>query len=142
MAHTRSKARIEREVSLFELASAYERGDISAYKEAVRPDVALTLTGSSQLAGTYHGYEAFGRYLRVLRRVMRSAGKLVTFDHDGNVTVFKQVMVVSSPKHDAEITLFVRVQYDEEGRIETFLVVPEDQGLFDHVIDTAVAHSA
>jgi hypothetical protein len=36
------------------------------------------------------------------------------------------------------MTLVVTVLYDDEGKITSFLVLPEDQGLFDHVVDTSL----
>jgi hypothetical protein len=98
----------------------------------------LTLGGSSRLAGTYVGYDAFGRYLEVLRRVLRSAGQPITFVHEKNEMTFRQIMVVYGPKHDAEMALVVTVLYDDEGKITSFLVLPEDQGLFDYVVDTSL----
>jgi ketosteroid isomerase-like protein len=136
---TRREVQLERETTLVELANAYQRRDLAAFGAAVRPDMTLTWAGSSRLAGTYHGYDAFGRYLEVLRTVLRSAGEQIQFEHDGNVMVFRQVMVVMGPAHESEMTLVVTVRYDEsDGRIESFLVEPEDQGLFDHVVNTSV----
>jgi hypothetical protein len=40
------------------------------------------------------------------------------------------------------MTIAIVVRYDEEGKIARVLVEPEDQGLFDHVLDTAILHSA
>lgn len=133
---------IDREVALLDLANAYGRGDFVAFERVVRPDMTLTLAGSSRLAGTYHGYEAFGRYLEILREVLRPTRDPITFEHSASEMVFRQVLIVSSPKHDAEVTLVVRVGYHDDGRIESFLVEPEDQGLFDHVVDTSSELSA
>lgn len=85
----------------------------------------LTLGGSSRLAGTYVGYDAFGRYLEVLRRVLRSAGQPITFVHEKNEMAFKQVMIVYGPKHDAEMALVVTVLYDDEGKDH---IVPRPAG--------------
>ena len=35
------------------------------------------------------------------------------------------------------MTLVVTMRYDEGNRIQSFLVQPQDQGLFDHVVDTS-----
>ena len=128
---------LDREAMLVDLASAYQRRDLPVFEAAVSPDMALTLAGTSRLAGTYHGYDSFGRYLEVLRQVLRSAGKPITFTHDHNEMTFRQVMVVMGPEHDAEMTLVVTMRYDDENRIQSFLVQPQDQGLFDHVINTS-----
>jgi ketosteroid isomerase-like protein len=133
------ETRLEREATLAQLASAYQRRELGAFERAVLPDMTLTLAGSSRLAGTYEGYGAFGRYLEVLREILRSAGKPITFTHDEDEMVFRQVMVVSGPQHATEMTLVVTVRYDEAGKIRSFLVEPEDQRLFDHLVDTSSA---
>jgi len=138
MAPTQAEIQMDREAALLELATAFQRRDLGVFEGAVRPDMTLTLGGSSRLAGTYVGYEAFGRYLEVLRWVLRSAGKMITFVHEKDEMTFSQVMVVSGPRHDVEMTLVVTVLYDHEGKIASFLVLPEDQGLFDYVVDTSV----
>lgn len=130
--------RADREAALLELAGAYQRRELDVFEAVVRRDMRLTLAGQSRLAGTYVGYEAFGRYLEVLRRVLRSAGRPITFLHEPNEMTFRQVMAVYGPKHDVEMTLVVTVTYDGEGKIASFLVHPEDQGLFDHVVDTSL----
>lgn len=136
------KTRIEREIELFEIASAFYRGDASAFKDMVGPGVTLTLTGSSHLAGTYHGYRAIGRCLDLMHEALRSSGQPTVFEHEGNVTVLRRIVKVCSWRHEVEMTIAIVVRYDEEGKIARVLVEPEDQGLFDHVLDTAILHSA
>ena len=131
--------RLEREAVLAQLASAYQRRDLDEFEKAVRLDMTLTLAGSSRLAGTYEGYAAFGRYLEILRESMRSAGQAITFEHDQDQMVFRQVMIVSGGTQSVEMTLVVTVRYDEGGKIESFLVKPENQALFDRVIDAGRA---
>lgn len=138
MGRNEADIRVDREAVLLELASAYQRRELGVFEAAVRPDMTLTLGGSSRLAGTYVGYDAFGRYLEVLRRVLRSAGKPITFVHEKDEMTFSQAMVVYGPKHDVEMTLVVTVLYDEDGKIRSFLVQPEDQGLFDYVVDSSL----
>lgn len=138
MDRTVGEIQVEREAVLLELAGAYQRRELAVFEAAVRPDMGLTLGGSSRLAGTYVGYDAFGRYLEVLRRVLRSAGQPITFVHETNEMTFRQVMVVYGPKHDAEMALVVTVLYDDKGKITSFLVLPEDQDLFDYVADTSL----
>jgi ketosteroid isomerase-like protein len=133
----KTQIQLEREATLVDLASAYQRRDLPVFEAAVSPDMALTLAGTSRLAGTYHGYASFGRYLEVLREVLRSAGKPISFTHDENEMTFRQVMVVMGPDHDAEMTLVVTMRYDDDNRIQSFLVQPQDQGLFDHVVNTS-----
>lgn len=133
-----AEIQLGRETLLLELAVAFQRRDLTIFEKSVRPDMTLTLAGSSHLAGTYMGYGAFGRYLQELRRVLRSASKTIKFVHEKDEMTFSQVMVLSGPKHDVEMTLVVTVLYDEEGKIASFLVMPEDQGLFDYVVDSSV----
>lgn len=133
----KTQIQLDREAMLVDLASSYQRRDLPVFEAAVSPDMALTLSGASRLAGTYHGYDSFGRYLEVLRKVLRSAGKPITFTHGENEMTFRQVMVVMGPDHDAEMTLVVTMRYDEDNRIQSFLVQPQDQGLFDHVVNTS-----
>jgi len=137
MEYVEARTRKDREATLLGLAAAYQHRDLGVFENEVRPDMSLTLAGSSRLAGTYHGYEAFGSYLEVLREVMAAARKPIKFEHGSNWMVFRQVMVVSGPQHDVEMTLVVSVGYDDDGLIESFLVEPEDQGLFDYVVDTS-----
>ena len=133
----KTQIQLDREATLVDLASAYQRRDLPVFEAAVSPDMALTLAGTSRLAGTYRGYDSFGRYLQVVREVLRSAGKPITFTHGENEMTFRQVMVVMGPDHDAEMTLVVTMRYDDANRIQSFLVQPQDQGLFDHVINTS-----
>jgi ketosteroid isomerase-like protein len=133
----KTQIQLDREATLVDLASAYQRRDLSVFDAAVTPDMALTLAGASRLAGTYHGYDSFGRYLEVLREVLRSAGKPITFTHDENEMTFRQVMIVMGPQHYVEMTLVVTMRYDDDNRIQSFLVQPQDEGLFDHVVNTS-----
>jgi ketosteroid isomerase-like protein len=131
--------RVEREAVLLELAAAYQRRELEVFEAAVRQDMTLTLAGESHLAGTYVGYDAFGNYLQVLRRLMRSAGKPIVFTHDSPAQMtFRQIMTVFNDRHEAEFPLAVTIRYDSHGKIASFLVQPEDQAFFDHLVDTSI----
>lgn len=130
------EVQLRREGLIARLASAYQRRDMAAFEDEVVPDMTLTLTGSSRLAGTYHGFEAFARYLEVLRSVVASTAERIRFEHEHARMVFHQLMVVSGPKHRSEIELRVVVDFAEDGRVRSFFVEPQDQGLFDHVVDS------
>lgn len=138
---TTRELRIEREGLLARLASAYQRGDLAAFEESMRPDMELTLRGHSRLAGTYHGYEAFARYLEALREVVTSAARRITFEHEGDAMVFRQFMMVNAPSREAEIELRVRVIFHEDERVQSFTVEPQEQQLFDAVIDASAKAS-
>jgi len=131
------EVREAREATLDMLAGAYQRRDLEVFEAAVRSDMTLTLTGSSRLAGTYRGYEAFGRYLEVLRQVMRSAEKPIGFSHREDVMVFKQLMVLAGPDEAAEMPLVVTIRYHADGRIQSFFVQPQQQDAFDRIVDAS-----
>jgi ketosteroid isomerase-like protein len=127
---------LRREGLIARLASAFQRRDLAAFEPDMRPDMVLTLSGASRLAGTYRGYGAFARYLEALRQVVRSAEQRIIYEHEGDDMTFHQTMVVAGPRHQVEITLKVLVRFADDGRVASFHVQPLDQGLFDHVIDS------
>lgn len=86
--------------------------------------------------------QPFARYLLTLRQALRWPGEPITFSHHGDDMIFRQVMMVSSPNHDAEMALIVTVGFDDDGKVRSFFVQPEDQGLFDHVLKSVVARSS
>lgn len=136
----KSEQQRAREETLAILANAYQRRDLSAFEETCRPDMTLTLAGKSQLAGTYHGYKAFAEYLSTLRTVLASAQQTIEFEHpSSDAMLFHQTMVVMGPRHQSEMRLDVTVTYAEDGRIQSFDVRPDDQGLFDYIVDTGLA---
>jgi ketosteroid isomerase-like protein len=131
-----------REAVIGVLADAFQRRDFDAFREPLRPDLVLTLPGSSWLAGIYHGYEPFARYLLALRQVLMWPGEPITFSHHGHDMTFRQSMVVSGPNHEAEMALIVTVTFDEDEKIRSFFVQPKDQGLFDYVLNSVVERSS
>jgi hypothetical protein len=131
----------EREGLLVLLATAYQRRDFDVFEAACRPDMVVTLAGSSRLAGTYHGYGAFSEYLDAVRDVLRSADERIVFEHDGDQMVFTQSIVVSGPFHQVEMPLRVTVVFHADGRVQSFLAELGDQGLFDYVVDTSAQPS-
>ena len=132
---------VEREGLLARLAMAYQRRDFDVFEAACRPDMVLTLAGSSRLAGTYHGYRAFSDYLDAVRDVLRAAEDQPVFQHDGDRMIFTQPVVISGPFHQVEMQLRVTVEFHADGRIESFLAELGDQGLFDYVVNTSAQPS-
>ena len=131
------KRRIEREQVIGRLRTAYQRRELHVFEECCRPDMVVTLAGSSRLAGTHHGYGAFSDYLTSNRGLVRSAGKPITFEHDRNEMVVRDTIILSGDRHQVEMGLRITVRFHYfDGRIESFLVEPEDQALFDHVVDS------
>lgn len=128
---------VEREGLLARLADAYQRRDFGLIDESMRPEAVLTLTGSSRLAGTYRGHRAIARFLAEIRHFLRAADPRMTFEHEPDVMTFRQVIVVTGPKHQSEMALRVTVEFADDGRVRSFLAEAEDQGLFDYVVDSS-----
>jgi hypothetical protein len=135
---TNRDVEIEREGLFARLATAYQRRDLDVFEEACRPDMVVTLAGSSRLAGTYHGYGAFSDYLDAVRDVLRAADDRARFEHDGDRMILTQLVVISGPLHQVEMPLRVTVDFHADGRVQSFLAELEDQGLFDYVVDSSV----
>ena len=138
---TNREIEVQREGLIFRLATAYQRRDLDAFEAACRPDMVLTLAGSSRLSGTYHGYGAFSDYLDAVRDVLRSADEQISFEHDGDRMFFAQQVVISGPFHQVEMQLRVTVEFHADGRVQSFLAELEDQGLFDYVVSTSAQPS-
>ena len=132
---------VEREGLLAKLATAYQRRELDVFEEACRPDMVVTLAGSSRLSGTYHGYGAFSEYLDAIRDVLRAANDTIRFEHDGDQMIFTQAVVISGPNHQVEMPLRVTVVFHPDGRVQSFLAELEDQGLFDYVVNTSARPS-
>ena len=132
---------VEREGLLARLASAYQRRELEVFEEACRPDMVVTLAGSSRLAGTYHGYGAFSEYLDAVRDVLRAADEQIRFEHDGDRMIFTQAIVISGPNHQVEMDLRVTAVFHADGRVQSLLAELEDQGLFDYVVNTSAQPS-
>jgi ketosteroid isomerase-like protein len=130
--------RTEREASFSRLVSAFTRKGYGAFQEAMRPDVELEVPGSSPLAGTRRGWEEVGRYLATLGQVLRSGEKPITFVHEGNRMIVTHVVSVLGPSHAVEMSLVIAVAFDEQGRVAEILVRPDDQMLFDRVLNAAL----
>jgi len=138
----RNPVEVDREAVIGVLAEAFQRRDFDAFQEPLHPDLVLTLPGSSWLAGIYHGYEPFARYLLALRQVLMWPGEPITFTHHGSEMIFRQSMIVSGPNHETPMALIVTVTFDEDERIRSFYVQPEDQGLFDYVLNSVMERSS
>jgi ketosteroid isomerase-like protein len=131
---------IEREGLFARLDSAFMRRDFVAFDRDVREDVILELPGSSWLAGTYQGREAFGRHIATLRGVLRSTDKPSLHLHEGDRMIVKHEMLVMGPTHIVEMALRIEVRFDDEGKVASSAVVPEDLRLFDHVANSTLRY--
>jgi hypothetical protein len=48
---------------------------------------------------------------------------------------------VHGPNHQVEMTLRVRARFDEQAKMESITVEPDDLGLFDHVLNAVLRDS-
>lgn len=128
----------EREGLFAWLSGAFMHKDFVAFDEAVREDVVTELPGSSWLAGTHRGREAFGRHIVALRQVLRSSDAPPTYLHGGDQMIARHQMLVMGPTHQVEMIIRIKIRFDAEGRIQSSAVDPEDLGLFDHVANSSL----
>lgn len=132
----------QREALFARLVRAYLERDFVTIEEALRRDVVLHLPGFSPFAGEHHGHEAVGRFLLGLRQFLESQATPIAYEHEGNMMLASQEVVVHGPQHMVEMLVKVTVEFDETGRVAAVYVQPGDVGLFDHVIATALLDSA
>lgn len=93
------------------------------------------------LAGTHRGFKDVSRCIVGLRQVLASKDRRTTFLHEGDQMIVRHDITVHGPEHMSEMTLRVKVRYDSEGKAETIGLEPDDLGLFDHVLNTALRNS-
>jgi hypothetical protein len=55
--------------------------------------------------------------------------------------IVRQDIKVHGPDHDVEMTLRVRARFEEQGKMESITVEPDDLGLFDRVLNAALRDS-
>jgi ketosteroid isomerase-like protein len=127
---------LEREGLFARLTAAFMHRDFVAFNEAVREDIVTELPGSSWLAGTHRGREAFGRFMVSLRQVVYSNQRPTTYLHSADEMIVRHDMLVSGPKHEVEMVLVIKIRFDPAGKVAAVVVVPEDLGLFDHVANS------
>ncbi len=105
----------------------------------MQADVVLQLDGSSPLAGTYRGIEEVGPFVVALRSVLDTGRSSVSFLHAGDQMIVRHQISVHGPSHAAEMVLLQRFTFDgPTGKLARITVEPEDAGLFDYVVQTAL----
>ena len=52
--------------------------------------------------------------------------------------IVRHDITVHGPNHEVEMTLRVRARFDEQGKVESITVEPDDLGLFDHVLNAVL----
>jgi hypothetical protein len=98
------------------------------------------LLGASPLAGTYRGVEELDRFVVTLRAVLDTGRHEVSFTHDGDQMIVRHQVAVHGPQHVAAMILRQRFDFDPaSGKITSITVEPEDRGLFDYVVQTALS---
>jgi ketosteroid isomerase-like protein len=127
--------RLLREARYAEIVSARARGDVEFITDAMRPDVVIELAGSSSIAGAYRGYEGFEHYVAAMGSTVRSAGKPMRFEHEGEVLVVHQVGALVGTGEFHEMPFRIRIRFDADERISHIQVEPEDPDVFDRVVD-------
>ncbi len=105
----------------------------------MRSDVVLQLDGSSPLAGTYRGLGEVGPFVVALRTVLDTGRSSVSFLHSGDQMIVRHQISVHGPSHAAEMILLQRFTFDgPDGKLARITVEPEDAGLFDYVVQSAL----
>ncbi|MCD6020727.1 MAG: hypothetical protein K0R20_437 [Actinomycetia bacterium] len=130
----------DREAIFAALLAAFGRRDDDVILAAMSGDVVLELPGTSALAGTYRGIDEVGRFVSQLRWVLETGRHEVSFEHDGDQMLIRNQVAVHGPQHVAGMILFQRFTFDApSGKIVSITVEPEDRGLFDYVVHTALS---
>ena len=130
----------DREAIFAALLAAFGRRDDDVILTAMSRDVVLELPGASALAGTYRGIDEVGRIMSQLRWVLETGRHQVFFEHDGDQMLIRHHVAVRSPQHVAGMILFQRFTFDApSGKIVSITVEPEDRGIFDYVVHTALS---
>jgi len=130
----------DREAIFAQLLAAFGRRDNDVILAAMSADVVLELPGTSALAGTYRGIDEVGRFVSQLRSVLDTGRHEVSFEHDGDEMLIRHQVAVHGPQHVAGMILVQRFTFDApSGKIVSITVEPEDRGLFDYVVHTALS---
>ena len=135
--------RRQRRESLFtRMVMAFAHGDLAALEEGVRSDVELTLRGSSWLAGKYRGYEEFGQYAAGAKLVLWAANRQLSYLHAGDEMTVVHDFLVGGGALLVEMPLHEVVNFDGEDLVESLLIRPWDQHLFDEAVNAFLVSTA
>ena len=133
---TNDQLNSDREAIFAELLAAFGRRDNDVILAAMSANVVLELPGSSLLAGTYRGIHE----VSALRSVLDTGRHEVSFQHVGDQMLIRHQVAVHGPQHVAGMILFQRFTFHAPtGKIVSITVEPEDRGLFDYVVHTALS---
>src|ERR1700675_2846283 len=87
----------KRETQFLQNMRAFMRGNFALVETAWRPDVLLTLPGSSWLAGTHQGLEDVSRCVHGLRQVLTAEQTRTEFLHEDNQLIVRHDIKVNGP---------------------------------------------
>ncbi len=133
---------LQREALFATLVDAFIARDFAVFDEAVREDVLASMPGTSRLAGTHNGREAFGRFVVAMRKILGSNDMAPTYTHDGDLMTVRHGLLVMGPRHQVEMILETKFRFDADGKVASCRVHPEDLGLFDHVAKSTLPYLA
>jgi len=138
-----AKTRIQtaREAQFIESLAAFQRRDFETVEASWRPDIVMDMPGTSWLAGKHQGFKDVSRCVTGLRHVLASEDRRTMFLHEGDQMIVRHDITVHGPEHIVEMRLRVKVRYDDDGMAESIGLEPDDLGLFDHVLNTALRNS-
>jgi len=114
------------------------RRDFAALEQLWRPDVLMRLPGTSWLAGSYRGADEVGRCILGLRQVLDTSERQISFLHERHHMIVSHRLTLHGPSHEVEMSFAIAVSYHPDGRMASVIVEPEDLGLFDHVLGSAL----
>jgi len=135
--------RRQRRESLFtSMVIAFARGDLAALEEGVRPDVELTLRGDSWLAGKYRGYEEFAQYAAGAGLVLGAVNRQLSYFHAGDEMTVVHDFLVGRGASLVEMPLHEVVGFDDDDLVESLLIRPWDQHLFDEAVNAFLLTTA
>jgi hypothetical protein len=133
---------LEREALFATLVDAFITRDFAVFDEAVREDVLASLPGTSRLAGTHNGREAFGRFVVAMRKILWSNDMAPTYTHEDDLMTVRHGLLVMGPRHQVEMIIEIQLRFDADGKVASCRVQPEDLGLFDHVARSTLPYLA
>jgi ketosteroid isomerase-like protein len=131
--------RKEREQLFARISTAFAERDLVAVAEGMRPDIELTLRGSSWLAGKYVGFDEFFQYVAGAARVLHSTDGQLSYIHDGEEMTVVHEFVVGAGPEAVTMALHEIFTFDEEGMITSVLIRPWDQAKFDRAVNVLLA---
>ncbi|TMK33307.1 MAG: hypothetical protein E6G58_13530 [Actinobacteria bacterium] len=137
-----SDRRQRRERLFTRMVMAFARGDLAALEEGVRPDVELTLRGDSWLAGRYRGYEEFGQYAAGAALVLGAVNRQLSYFHAGAEMTVVHDFLVGGGALLVEMPLHEVVGFDADDLVESLLIRPWDQRLFDEAVNAFLVSTA